>query len=382
MPQWYREAGGNITGPFELDELLFLVNRGRLTKSDRLRVGDYGPWRDAESFSELFPNAEAKIGLLPNLRDGEKSAEPELNVVAQRPMMDNAMGESPAMIRQTNRIPLTPRQQARRKQLLAGIGVGATCLLLVLLLLLLVRLLGTDDLEQMLAGHNGGAGQLPSSGSIAAHQEGDRPFDETGGESEEDDIVFEGEVDDDEPGGSSLPSPDQQVEDVEHQDDDSPGAFTVRRLESSPAAPRQGMDGGGLGEFKRRVEREGGQSGEVQITLIWNNRNDLDLHVICPSDQEISFRNKVSRCGGQLDVDQNASFPLVNDPVENIYWPEGRAPSGDFKVFVNYFKTNGDADPTNFKIAIKYDGRTKKFSGRISRHQGMRKIHEFTREPS
>ena len=48
-------------------------------------------------------------------------------------------------------------------------------------------------------------------------------------------------------------------------------------LESRDAAQRA------MSELRARLEREGAQSSDVQISLMWNNYNDLDLHVLCPS---------------------------------------------------------------------------------------------------
>ena len=59
--------------------------------------------------------------------------------------------------------------------------------------------------------------------------------------------------------------------------------------------------------FAERLGREGAASGEVQVSLIWFNKNDLDLSVVCPSGERISFDNKISNCGGRLDIDMNES---------------------------------------------------------------------------
>ena len=37
-----------------------------------------------------------------------------------------------------------------------------------------------------------------------------------------------------------------------------------------------------------RLEREGGASGEVQISLVWDDYNDLDLHLFSPSGERIT----------------------------------------------------------------------------------------------
>jgi len=63
-----------------------------------------------------------------------------------------------------------------------------------------------------------------------------------------------------------------------------------------------------------RLEREGGASGVVQISLAWDDYNDLDLHLFCPSGERIYFNNKRSDCGGELDVDMNVR------PVSTHLW--------------------------------------------------------------
>src|SRR6266852_5828521 len=56
-------------------------------------------------------------------------------------------------------------------------------------------------------------------------------------------------------------------------------------------------------ELRARQEREGAKSGAVQITLMWDNFNDLDLHCIDPQQEHIYFQHKRSTTGGELDVD-------------------------------------------------------------------------------
>ena len=73
----------------------------------------------------------------------------------------------------------------------------------------------------------------------------------------------------------------------------------------------------GASAFSERLEREGAKRGSVQISLLWNNWNDLDLHVITPSGEHIFHDNRKSACGGELDLDMNFK-PTSKTPVENI----------------------------------------------------------------
>jgi hypothetical protein len=135
-------------------------------------------------------------------------------------------------------------------------------------------------------------------------------------------------------------------------------------------------------EFKERLDRSGAQTGDVQISLVWNNTNDLDLHCIDPAGEEIYFQHRRAASGGELDVDKNAGLPLVNDPVENIFWPSGKAPDGRYRVFVNHYARHARTDPTAFKISVLADGQRQEFDGRLTFGEGKRLIHEFTLSPA
>ncbi len=137
-------------------------------------------------------------------------------------------------------------------------------------------------------------------------------------------------------------------------------------------------------EIKQRVTSAGGlyDGVDVRASLIWNNRNDLDLHVIPPSGEEVYYGHKKSRCGGWLDVDMNVRGETTK-PVENIRWAEGQAPKGRYKVFVqNYAFKEPKHAPTDFKVEVEVDGEVKHFEGRVSANgeTGSRSnviVHEF-----
>lgn len=131
-------------------------------------------------------------------------------------------------------------------------------------------------------------------------------------------------------------------------------------------------------EFDRRLKREGAQSGDIQISLMWNNINDLDLHCIDPNGEHICFSNKRAQSKGELDVDMNVSPPLSNEPVENIYWTSGQAPSGSYKIGVDHYKSYGASDPTPFKVAVKVADEIKEFSGEVSSGDQFLVVNEFT----
>ena len=121
-------------------------------------------------------------------------------------------------------------------------------------------------------------------------------------------------------------------------------------------------------EIKQRVEAAGGQYKNVDIraSLLWNNRNDLDLHVIAPSGEEIFYNHKQSACGGWLDVDMNVQGESLK-PVENVRWTKGSAPKGRYKVIVqNYDFHEKKHEPTKFRMEIEVNGDIKHIDGIVS----------------
>ena len=137
-----------------------------------------------------------------------------------------------------------------------------------------------------------------------------------------------------------------------------------------------------LDELNERLEREGARSSDVQISLIWNNYNDLDLHVVCPSGERIHGGNRESACGGELDVDANVR-PETKKPVENVVWPEGKAPGGTYKAYVHHYKKHKkrrSKDPTAFKVICNAGGDIQEYEGIISSGDPIMLISEFTIE--
>jgi hypothetical protein len=116
-------------------------------------------------------------------------------------------------------------------------------------------------------------------------------------------------------------------------------------------------------EIEKRMTEAKARKGDVVIGLIWNNRNDLDLHCIPPIGEKghVSFRNKKPATGGELDVDANNGelrnpYGDTRTPREHIVWDYGKAPLGEYKVFVEHFARKfGSEEPTAFEVEIQVD---------------------------
>src|SRR5207253_1562968 len=88
-------------------------------------------------------------------------------------------------------------------------------------------------------------------------------------------------------------------------------------------------------EIRERVRAAGGmhEGVDIRASLLWNNRNDLDLHVITPRGEHVYFASKRATCGGWLDVDMNVRGETTK-PVENTRWAKGAAKRGHYRIYV------------------------------------------------
>lgn len=111
-------------------------------------------------------------------------------------------------------------------------------------------------------------------------------------------------------------------------------------------------------EIRDRVVRAGGtyEGVSIRASLIWNNRNDLDLHCITPCTEEIFYARKRSVCGGYLDVDMNVRGESTA-PVENIRWLKGQARPGHYRFYVQHYRNNQNSYSTPFKVELEIDGK-------------------------
>lgn len=149
--------------------------------------------------------------------------------------------------------------------------------------------------------------------------------------------------------------------------------------------------------LNKRLEQENAKTGDIQVSLLWNNFNDLDLHCVEPSGDEIWYQRKKSTTGGEMDIDMNFAYggdisdgakdktlpPEVSrwvssKPIENIYWPSGNAPAGHYKIYITYITNytflpklkeagaKGCEDPAIYTVRIKVGNKSIEFTDTIS----------------
>jgi hypothetical protein len=117
-------------------------------------------------------------------------------------------------------------------------------------------------------------------------------------------------------------------------------------------------------------------TGQVQATLSWANNDDMDLHVIDPSGEEIFYGHDASESGGVLDRDVIPgceASEIGNGNVENIFWPADGAPSGTYRVFVNEYHNCSDTNG-QWTLQVRVNGQ------RVLSESGTSTSQEFTFE--
>ena len=131
-------------------------------------------------------------------------------------------------------------------------------------------------------------------------------------------------------------------------------------------------------EFASRLAEADARSGEITVTLLWNNRNDRDLIVRCPSGKRLYYQQPRG-CGGHLDVDRNANDELSARPVENIVWPAGSAPAGNYEVLVHHYARKDESVPpqTAFQVRVQRPGETRLYRGEVSPNES-KPVTRFT----
>ena len=139
-----------------------------------------------------------------------------------------------------------------------------------------------------------------------------------------------------------------------------PGRQVIELDDMCPSPPPFLLTGSG---------EEGLGTGDIQVTLRWATTDDLDLAVTGPDGQKISWENPgPSSSGGILDRDDNSScITMTQSPIENIYWPTGEAPDGDYSIEVNLFQRCAvTIEPIGFEVRLLVQGTSETLTGTVS----------------
>lgn len=180
----------------------------------------------------------------------------------------------------------------------------------------------------------------------------------------------------------------ESIESTSNTNQNSTNEIVGELIKSIPSSGSNGINNGfgetgAALEIGRRLNAAGAKTGDVQVSIGWNTIDDIDVHVFFKSfskNSYISWTNRIGVCGGMLDVDMNANRYYISDkPVENIFWPKGNSPYGEFVVSLHNFRNWSGAKSVPVVLIIKVDGETKILNTECIYGQPVKEVFRFTR---
>lgn len=144
---------------------------------------------------------------------------------------------------------------------------------------------------------------------------------------------------------------DDDDRDNDDDDDDRPHSGTQATHHSNNQPQMSDMD--------QALADANAGSGEITVSLIWYNSDDIDLHVNTPQG-EIYYGNR-NLGGGTLDVDANFDV-MMEMPVENIYFTT--APEGSYSIWIEDYTDRNDGY-ASYMVRITVNGFTRVYEGHI-----------------
>lgn len=120
---------------------------------------------------------------------------------------------------------------------------------------------------------------------------------------------------------------------------------------------------GNVGPYHQvEIELVRSGTGDVKVTLSFDRLHDLDLRVVEPNGEEISYTNDASQTGGKLDLDSGSHCEPNAANAENIFWPPEGAPPGEYIVNVQNFEQCSPG-AIDFTVRVAYDNRVNTYRG-------------------
>jgi len=112
-----------------------------------------------------------------------------------------------------------------------------------------------------------------------------------------------------------------------------------------------------------------GQNGGLQVTLSFDDPEDIDLHVEEPNGKTVWYSHRSgSDVAGSLDLDANAGCsinnPIVN--IENVIYPDTGIPPGTYNVYVDYWERCDSKSSVNVGVQVRRDGAVYKYCGALT----------------
>ena len=99
-------------------------------------------------------------------------------------------------------------------------------------------------------------------------------------------------------------------------------------------------------------------TGQLQVSLSFNNDKDVDLHLFEPNGEHIYYSHRMSSNGGQLDLDSNPGCNIDGINNENItYGEDAYIEPGTYTVYVDMYSNCDETIATDYVVTVTYGGR-------------------------
>jgi hypothetical protein len=115
------------------------------------------------------------------------------------------------------------------------------------------------------------------------------------------------------------------------------------------------------GAIEKNVPSKNAMSGILQISVSWDELDDVDLHVYTPSGKHVYFANK-NAGNVKLDFDSNVACSIDGINSENIY-VDAPLEDGDYTIELRLFrKCNDDTKGARYHVTVNYNGKFIEFA--------------------
>lgn len=154
------------------------------------------------------------------------------------------------------------------------------------------------------------------------------------------------------------------------------------------ASTKKGTAAKGFDEItKNRIDKKladyNAGTGDIQISISWEDYNDIDIwvHFIGINEFDmIGWQNKFGQSGGTLDIDRNVT-PTTRSPIENIFWPQDKAPYGKYIVYIHHYQQWDKNKSSTVYLRVKIDDNIIYKKVTVIYGSKMLRAYEFTRKP-
>jgi len=107
-----------------------------------------------------------------------------------------------------------------------------------------------------------------------------------------------------------------------------------------------------------QIDEEFVVPGPIQVTLYWETDADIDLSVVDPQGNVVSWQTPQSATGGFLDRDaRGACGEGETQRGENVVWATPTPPFGQYHVVLDYYEDCRGVGETEAVFSVSVDGR-------------------------